>query len=121
MPQSEKECQSYNSQSDSESGEHEEDDEEESGSGEDNRDEVEVPVVEETKSQARNKFECPLRCGAKVFQLPRHLRNVHGWKADRARNAVNRFDIRHDQRNARKPKAVRDKRKQKYCIECGRK
>ena len=121
VPQSEKEGQSYNSQSDSESGEDEEDDEEESGSGEDNRDEVKVPVVEEIKSQARNKFECPLRCGAKVFQLPRHLRNVHRWKADRARNAVNRFDIRHDQRNARKPKAVRDKRKQKYCIECGRK
>ena len=42
------------------------------------------------------------------------MRNVHGWKTDRARNAVNHFDMRYDQRNSRKPKAVRDKRKQRY-------
>ena len=47
--------------------------------------------------------------------------NVHRWKVDHARNAVNHFDLRHDQRNSRKPKVVRDKRKQRYCIECGRK
>lgn len=123
VAQGEREDQSYSNQSDSKSGNDEEDHEEQSGSGEDNRDrnEDEVQVVNEIKSQTRNKFECPLRCGAKVFQLPRHMRNVHGWKTDRARNAVNRFDLRHDQRNSRKPKAVRDKRKQKYCIECGRK
>ena len=110
--------QSYSSQSDSERSKDEEDDEEQSAGGEDNRDEDE-DEVQEIKSQTRNKFECPLRCGAKVFQLPRHLRNVHRWKVDRARNAVNHFDLRHDQRNSRKPKVVRDKRKQKYCIECG--
>ncbi|KAL9958722.1 hypothetical protein ACROYT_G035774 [Oculina patagonica] len=118
--QSEKEDQSCSAESDSESGEdeHEEEDSSpsESGSGEDK-----VQVVKEIKSQVRNKFECPLRCGAKVYQLPRHLRSVHGWKAERARNAVNRFDMRHDQRNSKKPKAVREKRKQKYCNECGRK
>ena len=122
VAQGEEEDQSNSSQSDSESGK-DEDHEEQSGSGEDNRndDEDKVQVVNKVKSQTRNKFECPLRCGAKVFQLPRHMRNVHGWKTDRARNAVNHFDMRHDQRNSRKPKAVRDKRKQKYCIECGRK
>ena len=125
VAQSEKEDQSYSSQSDSESSKEEEDREEQS---------LEVGRVTEMRmkmksklsmrlscKQTRNKFECPLRCGAKVYQLPRHMRNVHGWKTDRARNAVNHFDMRHDQRNSRKPKAVRDKRKQKYCIECGRK
>ena len=29
--------------------------------------------------------------------------------------------MRHDQRNSKKPKGVRDKRSQKHCIECGRK
>ena len=122
VAQGEEEDQLNSSQSDSESGK-DEDHEEQSGSGEDNRndDEDKVQVVNKVKSQTRNKFECPLHCGAKVFQLPRHMRNVHGWKTDRARNVVNHFDMRHDQRNSRKPKAVCDKRKQKYCIECGRK
>ena len=92
-----------------------------SGSGKDNRKEGEVQVVKELKSQVRNKFDCPLRCGAEVYQLPRHLRNVHGWKAERARNAVNHFDMRHEQRNSQKPKAIREKRKQEYSIDCGRK
>ena len=49
------------------------------------------------------------------------LKNVHGWSAERARNAVNQFDMRHDQRNSKKPKEVRNKRRRKVCCECGRK
>ncbi|CAH3034019.1 unnamed protein product [Porites lobata] len=59
----------------------------------------------DAKPNKRNKFRCPLRgCGSKVYKLPRHLKNVHGWSAERARNAVNQFDMRHDQRNSKKPK-----------------
>ena len=112
--------QSYSSQSDSKSSKDKDENEEQSAGGVDNRDEDE-DEVQDIKSQTRNKFECPLHCGAKVFQLPRHLRNVHRWKVDRARNAVNHFDLRHDQRNSRKLKVACDKWKQKYCIESGRK
>ena len=76
----------------------------------------------DAKPNKRNKFRCPLRgCGSKVYKLPRHLKNVHGWSAERARNAVNQFDMRHDQRNSKKPKEVRNKRRRKVCCECGRK
>ena len=76
---------------------------------------------EDENTQKRHKFTCPLRCGSRICQLPRHLRDVHGWDPERARNAVNHYEMRHDQRNSAKPKEVRHKRKQKYCIECGRK
>lgn len=46
---------------------------------------------------------------------------MHGWSAKRARNAVNQFDMRHDQHYWKKLKEVWNKRKRKLCIECGRK
>ena len=76
----------------------------------------------DAKPNKRNKFRCPLcRCGSKVVKLPRHLKNVHGWSAERARNAVHQFDMRHDQQNSKKPKEVRNERRRKVCCECGRK
>ena len=70
----------------------------------------------DVKPNKRNKFRSPLRgCVSKV------LKNVHGWSAERARNAVNQFDMRHDQRNSKKPKEVRNKRRRKVCCDCGRK
>ena len=73
-------------------------------------------------TSGRNKFSCPLRCSSKpVYQLPRHLTKVHGWDKERARNAVNHYGLRHDQRNSKKPKEVRQRRRQKYCLEYGRK
>ena len=76
----------------------------------------------DAKPNKRNKLLCPLRgCGYKVYKLPRHLKNVHGWSAERARNAVNQFDMRNDQRKSKKPKEVRSKRRRKVCCECGHK
>ena len=76
----------------------------------------------DAKPNKRNKFLCPLGgCGYKVYKLPRHLKNVHGWSAERARNAVNQFDMRNDQRKSKKPKEVRNKRRRKVCCECGHK
>ena len=76
----------------------------------------------DAKPNKRNKFLCPLRgCGYKVYKLPRHLKNVHGWSAGRARNAVNQFDMRNDQRKLKKPKEVRNKRRRRVCCECGHK
>ena len=72
----------------------------------------------DAKPNKRNKFLCPLRgCGYKVYKLPRHLKNVHGWSAERARNAVNQFDMRNDQRKLKKPKEVRNKRRRRVCCE----
>ena len=68
MAQGEERHQSYSSQSDSESGKGGK--QSESGEGNRDKDEDEVQVVNEIRSQTRNKFECPLHCGAKVFQLP---------------------------------------------------
>lgn len=43
----------------------------------------------------RNKKECPFStCSAKVFHLPRHLRNVHKWSKESARTALQHFNIR---------------------------
>ena len=39
---------------------------------------LEVGRITEMRMRMKSKFEFPLRCNAKVFQLPRHIRNVHG-------------------------------------------
>jgi site-specific recombinase XerD len=48
-----------------------------------------------TSKVARSKKQCPVpKCNAVVTHLPRHLKNVHHWKQERARNALQVFNLR---------------------------
>ena len=50
---------------------------------------------DDNKNRGRDKRECPIpSCDSRVVHLPRHLRNVHKWRAVHARTAVSRLGLR---------------------------
>lgn len=48
-----------------------------------------------TGTPRRAAKKCPVPdCGVQVIHLPRHLRDKHGWNAEEARGAVQRYRLR---------------------------
>ena len=67
------------------------------GNVEENRENQILGVVEEKFKTPAKRIarRCPLKgCKSKVIHLPRHLREVHKWIRERAKNATSSFGVR---------------------------
>ena len=69
----------------------------------------EKPRKEKT---TRVKKPCPFpSCQSRVYHIPRHLQDVHGWTKEHSRSALGRFGLRKTYTYSSAPKIVSRKRK----------